>query len=357
MPGFTAPKLHWLREHEADNFDRVAKVLLPKDYLRFWLTGDYASDMSDSAGTLWLDVGARDWSDEMLAATGLERSHMPALFEGSQATGSLSAKIAEELGLSAGVSVAAGGGDNAAGAVGFGVVKPGDAFLSLGTSGVYFVVSDGHCSNPDGAVHAFCHALPDTWHQMAVMLSAASCLDWAAGVTGQDVPSLLAAAEGFAGDTPQFLPYLTGERTPHNDSNAKGVLFGLTPDHDAGTVGQAVLEGVAFGLLDGQNALEDAGSPIGDVTVIGGGARSAYWGKILASALSRPLIYRKGGEVGPALGAARLAQLAAGEGSVEEVCAAPAIDFTVDPDPALRSDLMDRYSKWRDLYQRLQSAF
>jgi len=302
MPGFTAPKLQWVRNHEPDIFRQVVKVLLPKDYVRFRMTGAMASDMSDSAGTLWLDVAARDWSDAMLSATGLDRSHMPALFEGSAVTAELSGDVAADWGMRR-VPVAAGGGDNAAGAVGVGVVNSGEAFLSLGTSGVLFLANAGYHPNPSGGVHTFCHALPGRWHQMSVILSAASCLDWAAKLCGvPDVATLLAKveAQNRPSATEIFLPYLSGERTPHNDPDAKGVLFGLTHDTDAAAIGQAVLEGVALAFRDGLDALLDTGAELNSITVIGGGARSAYWGRILASTLGRALDYRSGGEVGPA---------------------------------------------------------
>jgi len=357
MPGFTAPKLRWVREHEPDVFRQTVKVLLPKDYVRLQMTGDLASDMSDSAGTLWMDVAKRDWSDEMLAATGLDRSHMPALFEGSAPTGKLRVETARSWGMER-VPVAAGGGDNAAGAVGSGVVNPGDAFLSLGTSGVLFLANDSYRPNPAGGVHTFCHALPGRWHQMSVILSAASCLDWAARLCGlPDVATLLGNLEArnatVAGEL--FLPYLSGERTPHNDPDARGVLFGLTHDSDASAVGQAVLEGVAFAFRDGLDALLDTGAELHSITVIGGGARSTYWGRILASALGRPLVYRSGGEVGPAYGAARLAQLAWGGGPVEKVCTAPPVVQTIDPDPMLCDVYANRIVKYRALYHSLKN--
>lgn len=359
MPGFTAPKLRWVRDHEPDIFAQVRHILLPKDYVRLRMTGDHASDMSDSAGTLWMDVGARDWSAAMLDATGLDRSHMPMLFEGNAFTGSLRAELAEAWGMDR-VPVAAGGGDNAAGAVGVGVVHPGDAFLSLGTSGVLFLANGGYTPNPEGGVHSFCHALPGRWHQMSVILSAASCVDWAARLTGAgDAGSLFAAAEA-RGDAPAretFLPYLSGERTPHNDPDAKGVLFGLTHESDAASIGRAVLEGVAFAFRDGLDALTDSGAHIETITVIGGGARSHYWGRILASALERPLVYRDGGEVGPAHGAARLAQLADTGAAVEDVCTAPPIVHVAEPDERLTQHYVARQSRFRALYTSLAPSF
>ena len=327
MPGFTAPKLLWVRHNEPEVFDATKKVLLPKDYVRLMMTGEYACDMSDAAGTLWLDTGARDWSDDMLSACGLSRDHMPRLVEGSGIAGTLLPSVAEQCGMNV-VPVAGGGGDNAAGAIGAGVVAPGSAFISLGTSGVMFAASEAYTPNPDEGVHTFCHALPNLWHQMSVMLSAASCIDWAVRLTGEpDAGALLAKAE--AAHDPHrdllFLPYLSGERTPHNNPHARGVLMGLDHDADAGALGQAVAEGVALAFRDGLRVLDNSAS-IDVLEVIGGGSRSAYWGKLLASALERPLSYREYADVGPAFGAARLAQIATGAGSVETVCApTPAI--------------------------------
>ncbi|MEC7289525.1 MAG: xylulokinase, partial [Pseudomonadota bacterium] len=310
MPGFTAPKLAWVRENEPDVFAKTHKVLLPKDYVRLRMTGELASDMSDAAGTLWMDVEARSWHGPLLDACGLSEDHMPTLFEGPQATGILRQEAAEAWGMDR-VPVVAGGGDNAAGAVGAGVVDEGDALLSLGTSGVIFVASRQYRSNPGSAAHAFCHALPDRWHLMSVMLSAASCLDWACALTKtESAESLisLAETESGMGSAGVFLPYLSGERTPHNNPHASGVLFGMTHDTTSAQVGQAVLEGVAFGMADGFEALLDAGVDVHSLSVIGGGSKSTYWGRILAAVLQRPLVYRDGAATGPAMGAARLAR-------------------------------------------------
>ena len=233
MLGFTAPKLLWVAKHEPEVFAATRKVLLPKDYIRFLLTGEFVSEMSDAAGTLWLDVSKRDRSDELLAATKLDRSYMPSLVEGSEVSGTLSTAVATQFGLSVDVKVAGGGGgDNAASAVGIGVVASCDGFISLGTSGVLFVVNDQYRPNPAAAVHAFCHALSNRWHQMSVMLSAASGLRWLCNTVGVKEAELLAEAEALAADdtasAPIFLPYLSGERTPHNDPHAQGVFFGMT---------------------------------------------------------------------------------------------------------------------------------
>ncbi len=360
MPGFTAPKLLWVARHEPDIFRRIAKVLLPKDYIRLRLTGDYVSDMSDSSGTLWLDVARREWADEMLQATNLTRDHMPRLVEGSEPGGVLRDDLANRWGMGGGVVVAGGAGDNAAGAAGIGAVSPGDAFLSLGTSGVYFVCNAAFSPNPGRAVHAFCHCLPGTWHQMSVILSAASCLTWIAKATGaEDEAAALTEIEGagLEGGDVIFLPYLSGERTPHNDPRARGVFLGLTHGTDRADLGRAVLEGVAFAFLDGQDALLSAGAGIGQVSIIGGGARSSLWARILASALGRPLTYHSGGTMGPAFGAARLARLAAGDERPEAVCVPPPVERVVEPEAPLRDSLMKKHERYKKLYPALASEF
>ncbi len=358
MPGFTAPKLLWVREHEPEVFARTAAVLLPKDYLRLRLTGELATDASDASGTLWLDVGRRRWSDAMLAACGLDAGAMPRLCEGTETTGRLRAEVAEAWGVPR-VPVAAGAGDQAAGAAGAGVIGPGAASLSLGTSGVLFVAGDRFRPNPARAVHAFCHCLPGAWHQMSVMLSAASCVAWAARLTGAaDEAALLAEAETRAPPSRLlFLPYLSGERTPHDDPDATGVFVGLTHDTDRAELALAVLEGVAFALADGQDAIRETGTEIGEVSVIGGGARSALWARILASALGRPLAYAASGDLGPALGAARLARIAATGEAPADVCAPPPVARRVEPDASLARAYTERRAAFRDLYARLRGGF
>lgn len=313
MPGFTAPKLLWVRRHEPAIFERVKTVLLPKDYLRFRLTQVFASDMSDAAGTMWLDVAQRDWSDAMLAACGLSRDSMPALYEGNDITGYISADLCLRWGMPERVAVIAGGGDNAAGAIGIGMVNSGSAMLSLGTSGVYFTVTEQFRSNPESAVHSFCHCLPERWHLMSVMLSAASCLTWAARLLNIDsVPALIELAQtASSNDEPvYFLPYLSGERTPHNNPNAKGIFFGMTHQTGAAELALAVLEGVGFALADGIDAVHACGVAPESITLIGGGARSSFWRQMLANISGQIMDFRIGGDAGPALGAARLAQIA-----------------------------------------------
>ena len=357
MPGFTAPKLAWVRDHEPDVFAQVKTVLLPKDYVRLRMTGDKASDLSDSAGTLWLDVAGRRWSETLLAATGLTEAQMPRLYEGTQPTGRLRAEVADAWGMPC-VPVAAGGSDNAAGAAGVGVVRDGDALLSLGTSGVIFVATKEFRSNPAGAVHAFCHCLPGLWHQMSVHLSAASCIDWVARITGAaGAADLFARAElaGPASGPELFLPYLSGERTPHNDPLVRGAFLHLDNETTPERLAQSVLEGVAVALADGLSALKDAGTRVDKLAVIGGGARSGYWGRIIAAALDTPLVYLKGGEVGPALGGARLAQVAVDGGDPAEVCTAPPVSHVVDPEPELVDRLAAKAALFRAAYPQITS--
>jgi xylulokinase len=359
MPGFTAPKLLWVSRHEPEIFARTARVLLPKDYVRLKMTGEAVSDMSDAAGTGWLDVGRRDWSDEMLAATGLHRSHMPKLVEGSAPSGSLTTTVAAQLRLPP-VVVAGGAGDNAASAAGMGVIEPGQSFLSLGTSGVLFVVTDRFRPNPEKAAHAFCHCLPGRWHQMSVMLSAASALDWVGQLTGEsDLQRLVAAAQarGLRRTTPYFLPYLSGERTPHNDAHARGVFFGLDSQTVPADLALAVLEGVALAFADGVDVLLENGGAVSEISVTGGGARFAYWGQLLAAALNRPLTYRLGSEIGAAMGAARLARMAVTGESPQAVCVMPPVSHVIHPAAELAALLVDRRRIFVRLYRDLKDTF
>ncbi|SHO55537.1 xylulokinase [Vibrio quintilis] len=360
MPGFTAPKLKWVQKHEPDIFTRISKVLLPKDYLRFKMTGQFATDMSDAAGTCWLDLSGRCWSEPMLQATGLTKAQMPDLFEGTDVTGYLSESVAQQWGVPV-VPVIAGGGDNAAGAVGTGITRPGQAMLSLGTSGVYFAVSDGCQANPDSALHTFCHALPKAWHHMSVMLSAASCLDWVAGLTGfGSVGDMLTALEANRPElTPViFLPYLSGERTPHNNPDAKGVFFGMTHETTRFHLIQAVLEGVGFAFADGADALHATGNIPQEVCLIGGGARSAYWRQMLADITGIKLTYRQGGEVGPALGAARLAALGTeGLSRLDEICPEPPLIEQHQPNLTTHQAYQNKRVIFRKLYQQLEGLF
>lgn len=361
MPGFTAPKLLWLSKYEPAVYRAIDKVLLPKDFLGWKLTGEFVSEMSDAAGTLWLDVARRDWSDRMLAATGLDRSHMPRLVEGSAVAGHLRDELRREWGISGPVVVAGGAGDNAASAVGIGVIQAGDAFLSLGSSGVLFAATARHAPNPQQGVHAFCHCLPGQWHQMSVILSAAASLHWLAGVTRRPVAELAASAEQLTAtqqaQAPLFLPYLNGERTPHNDAAAKGVLFGMTPAHERAHLAYAVMEGVAFAMADGYAALQAAGTVLESAAFVGGGSRSAFWGELCATALGIPLRRHAGAEVGAAMGAARLGRLAQTGEDAGGVCVAPVIEETYRPNAVQRDHIAHRLERYRNLYAALRAEF
>ncbi len=356
MPGFTAPKLVWVARHEPAIFSRVAKVLLPKDYLRWRLTGEFVSDPSDAAGTLWLDVAKRDWSDELLAMTDLNRSQMPSLVEGSESSGTLRAALATEWGLSSSVVVAGGGGDNATSAVGVGAVAPGDAFISLGTSGVIFVVNDALQADPDSGVHAFCHALPGRWHQMSVMLSAASCLRWICNLLSvtesQLMDEIAQLTEEELKRAPVFLPYLSGERTPHNDPLAAGSFFNLRHETSRALLGYAVIEGGTFGLADGLNVLGN--TSISQCSLTGGGARSPLWAQLIADVLNIPMVTHPASSSG-ALGAARLAWLADG-GAEAKVCLKPPVVTRFTPQPERGQWLAKRLALFRLLYQQQQVA-
>lgn len=359
MPGFTAPKLLWVARHEPEVFAQTRCVLLPKDHLRLMLTGEKVSEPSDAAGTLWLDVGARDWSDELLAACGMTRSQMPRLVESNQPSGTLRPEVARAWGLGPEVIVAGGAGDNAASAIGIGAIRPGEGFISLGTSGVLFVVNDRFRPNPASAVHAFCHALPQRWHQMSVMLSAASCLKWFVQLSGAaDEATLLAELTTLSNEellsAPLFLPYLAGERTPHNDPFAPGVFYGLTHAHGRAHCAYAVLEGVAFGLADGLAALQASGTEVAQLSLVGGGARSALWAQLIADALDVETVVHAGSQAGGALGAARLGWLAAG-GEEALVCTRPEITSRHRPDAGRHQQLQPRLERFRQVYQRLRT--
>jgi len=358
MPGFTAPKLLWVRKHEPEIFARTAKVLLPKDYVRFLLTGAFVSEMSDASGTLWLDVGKRDWSDALLKATGLDRSHMPSLVEGSAPSGDLKAELIKRWGIAGPVVVAGGGGDNAASACGIGAIRPGEGFVSLGTSGVLFVSNDRFRPNTAGAVHAFCHAVPDTWHQMGVILSATDSLNWLSRVTGQDAAKLASEAEAqFAGPGEEiFLPYLSGERTPHNNANARGSFVGLSHLSDPARLAQAVMEGVTFAFRDCQRVLGDAGTQIDHLLAVGGGSKSHLWLRMLATNLNMPIALPHDGDYGGAFGAARLGLCAAEGADPATVMTRPAIKSVVEPDAALADAYAKQYARYRALYEPIEEA-
>jgi xylulokinase len=336
----------------------MRKVLLPKDYVRLWLTGEHVSDMSDAAGTLWMDVGNRRWSPELLAATDMDESHMPRLVEGTAVSGRLRRDLAARWGIGGAPVVAGGGGDNAASAVGMGAVKPGVAFASLGTSGVLFVSNARFSPNTEGAVHAFCHAVPGTWHQMGVILAAAASLEWLSHLLQTPAPDLTRGLDPApsAPSPVMFLPYLSGERTPLNDAAARGAFIGLGADHGRAEVTQAVLEGVAFAFRDCLRVLGDAGTDIDRAFAVGGGSRSNAWLAILASVLDRPLDVTVEGDTGGAFGAARLGRVADTGADPFETLTPPMVARTVEPVRALVPAYAERYARYRALWPAIRDA-
>ncbi len=362
LTGFTAPKLLWVARHEPENWSRVRHILLPKDYVRYRLTGDLAVDKAGGSGTILFDLAARTWSSEVLDKLDIEPTLLPEAFEGPAITGRVGAAAAEQTGLHPGTPVVAGGGDQSANAVGVGAVIPGLVALSLGTSGVVFATTEGPAIEAQGRVHAFCHAVPNRWHMMGVMLSAAGSLRWWRDTVApdQDYDDLVAAAgEVEAGSEGLFfLPYLTGERTPYPDPSARGAFVGLTVRHDLRHLTRAVLEGVAFGLRDGLDLMVGAGmAPPAEIRASGGGTRSPLWRQILADVL-RARIVTPATEEGAAYGAALLAAVGAGWWpTVEEACAA-----VVSTRPAAEpSELVEvyehRHTRYAELYPALTATF
>ena len=350
MAGFTAPKAVWMARHEPELFAKIERLLLPKDYIRLCLTGEKISDMSDASGTLWLDIAKRCWSQKLLGFCGLQIVQMPKLVEGSAVSATLLPALAQKWGMSSQVVVAGGAGDNAAAAVGLGLRNTGEGFVSLGTSGVVFKITDGFAERAEKAVHAFCHALPNSWHQMGVILSASDSLSWLCAVTGQELEALFAQMKSEDSDKcwPLFHPYLSGERTPHNDASAKGGFFSLSRTDDAGDLTRAVLQGTAFAMADAMAVLDDAR---GQQTLIatGGGAKNAYWLRLIASLTGCEIAVPKNTDIGAALGAARLAMLA-DQMTLACVCTPPEVAYTIQPDTELAAKLAPAHQFSRQLY-------
>jgi xylulokinase len=351
LPGFTAPKLLWLREREPETWRQVAHVMLPKDYVRLRLCGARATDVSDASGTLLLDVAKRRWSDEVLEALELDPGLLPDVLESAAVAGQ----------LASGVPVAAGAGDQAAGALGVGVTHPGPLSIVLGTSGVVFAAGERYRTDPQGRVHAFCHAVPDRWHVMGVMLAAAGALAWArdALAPGAAFGELLTGAERWAPGVEglSFLPYLAGERTPHADPDARGAFVGLGLRHDRGALVRAVLEGVAFGLRDSLDLIRELGVQASEGRVTGGGARSDLWLSIVASVLELPLARVKVDE-GAAFGAALLGGVAAGVWDDPDTAAAATVSpgAVIEPNPRWVAPYREAGERFRALYPALRAV-
>ena len=362
LTGFTAPKLVWVRDHEPDVWRRIAHVLLPKDFVRLRLTGDYALDKADGAGTLLFDLAARDWSPEVLSALGIDPAWMPRTYEGPEVTGTVTATAAAATGLRAGTPVVAGGGDQAANAVGVGVVSPGIMALSLGTSGVVFAATDRPIHEARGIVHAFCHAVPGRWYMMSVMLSAAGSLRWFRDTLAPDVEfgALVASASEVptGSDGLFFLPYLTGERSPHPDPLARGAFIGLTIGHDRRHMTRSVLEGVAFGLRDGLDLMTAAGMPApAQIRASGGGTASALWRQILADVLDAEIATVDTAE-GAAFGAGLLAAVGAGWFPTVESATDALVSATPVAAPGADAPrYAEAHAIYRDLYPALAPSF
>jgi xylulokinase len=355
MPGFTGPKLLWLARNEPGAFARTHSILLAKDYVRLKLSGERATDVSDAAGTWLLDQYRRAWCDDAVAACGATPGLLPRLVESPEATGTVRPELAARWGLRKDVVVAGGAADVAAGGIGIGAVNPGDAFVSLGTSAQVFVADDAHRPEPELLVHAFCHALPGRWFRMAALLNGASPLAAALPWTGgESVTSLLAEVEAaYAGPSRLLaLPYLSGERTPHNDPLARGAVVGLDAATTRADVMQALCEAIAFSLVDGLEVLGDP--PPSRLALIGGGARSAFWAKLIASVMGVTLVRYRASERGPAFGAARLARIAAGGGDASTIVVPPAVTDTIEPDLALHDAYRPRVEAFRALYRALK---
>ncbi|WP_455917152.1 xylulokinase [Pseudomonas cerasi] len=353
MAGLTAPKLLWLQQHEPEVFKAIDCVLSPKDYLRLRLSGERISEMSDAAGTLWLDVAQREWFAPMLGATGLAPAQMPRLVEGGAPAGYVTAS---GLGLSPGVVIAGGGGDNPVAAVGIGAINAGDGFITLGTSAAIVAITDHAAGNPASAVHSFCHALPDRWYTMGAMLAGASCLRWVTRLTGMpdeqtlldQVQAQLPMGQPVPLDTPLFLPYLAGERTPHNDPLLRGGFMNLGHDCTPAMLGYAVMEGVGFGLLDALRAVQSAGASVGACALVGGGARSEYWAQLLANILQREVFTLQGSELSACIGAAKLGFVAIGQGASLLQAGLP-VKARYWPDATQQPVLEARYRKFQGL--------
>jgi xylulokinase len=357
-PGVTASKLAWLRDHEPDTFRRTRTVLLPKDYVRLKLSGDKASDLADASGTMWVDVAARDWSDTLLSATDMERAQMPALYEGIDPTGTVRPELAARWGMASRPVIAAGGGDNACGACGTGVIHDGQGTVSLGTSGVLFLATGEPRPSYDHAIETLCHSVPGVWHQMSVILSATSCVNWLSGVVKRPASELVADL-GTALGTPSpvlFVPFLDGCWSPRADVEIRAALVGLQHSSDDDVLTRAVLQGVAFALRECADAFRAAGSSIDSLIAIGGGSRSELWLSMIATSLGVELKVPEASELGAAFGAARLALIAQTGARPEAVLTAPRITRVITPVQNLVPAYAEAYDTWLSLMPEIRRA-
>lgn len=371
LPGFTAPKIAWVQENEPDVFDKAERFLLPKDYVRFLLSGEHFSDVSDASGTSLLNVGERNWSEEMCDALGISRSFLPEVTESTVASTRVSAEAAAATGLLEGTPIAAGGGDQAAQAVGSGIVREGIVSATLGTSGVVFAHSDEYRVEPNGLLHAFCHAVPGKWHLMGVMLSAAGSFDWykntlggveerQAQESGANVFDLLtkqAATAPAGSEGLMFLPYLSGERTPHPDPNARGTFFGMTLRHSKPHMTRAVLEGITYGMNDSLQLMRNLGLDISEVRASGGGAKSDFWLQMQADIYSSRVVTTNVTE-GAAFGAAVLGGVASGIYTDLDSAANQIVKSTGETNPGSDQEIYaDFYPEYQALYPALKDRF
>ena len=361
MPGFTAPKILWIKKYEKEIFKQIYKVLLPKDYLRYRLSNNFYTDMSDASGTLWLNVKKRNWSENLLDLTKLNINHMPKLVEGSEVTGTINKKLANALGFNNEVLIAGGAGDQAAGATGSGVIQSSDSVISLGTSGVYFSPTNTYVANTADAVHSFCHCVPNTWHHMSVMLSATNCLDWVSAMFKLNIKQSMKKVKNFSNkkfninSSPYFLPYLTGERTPYNNAYLRGSFHLLDTSTDQEALIYSVIEGISFGIRDGFEAVHSVSRKSKNIFLVGGGSKDSFWGNMISSLLKQSILIGEDSNLGPALGAARLAMLCTGNYKTQEVIKRMKIIQECSIDKDLSDKLETRYKVWKEIVIKNES--
>ena len=356
MPGFTAPKVLWIKNNETEKFDKIYKALLPKDYLRFYLTGEFFSDLSDASGTYWLDVEKRDWSQKLLEASSMNISQMPNICEGTDQTGIIKKDISEKYGFNLNCKVYGGAGDNAAAAVGLGLYDERDASISLGTSGDIVGSTKKFLKNYDDAIHSFCHCLPNTWHLMSVMLSCTSNINWFINAFESSIDEITKSLkESMSSDllmknSPFYLPYLTGERTPLNDPHVRASFHNMGIETNRSTLVYSLIEGISFALFDNYQALSKTGIKLNNLFVIGGGSKNEDWIKLLASILDRDLAITEASDAMAAYGAARLAYLGYNNLKYEDVLSPPSVKKVIEKDNSMSPILQDRFAKWKNYY-------